>query len=143
MLLLSQDHFFPFKKFRAYLDFYFLKLRSHSEQKHFLENFKDQDILNVINSFTSLFIENPFYSTPILLISEKDSDISLITKWQRSFYISIYREYKDGEKNKKVDELIDRLLSINRSFQYLVSLEKDENYDKLLFYLSSHSYQKK
>lgn len=143
MLLLINKHFSSFKEYNAYLDFYFLKLKSFSEKKRFLDNHNDQNVTTAIQDFISLFIESPFYSTNILSISEKDTDISHISKWQRSFYLNIYREYELPINDAELAELYDKLVATNRSFQYLVSLEKEVNFNNLIIFLSNHSESQK
>lgn len=139
MLLLINNLYFSFKEYKAYLDFFFLRLKSFAEKKHFLDSFNDQNVTSAIKEYISLFIESPFYSSNILSISDKDTEISHITKWQKSFYKNIYCEYKLESKDAELPELFNRLIATNRSFQYLVSLEKEVNFDNLVFFLSNHT----
>ena len=115
-----------------YLDFYFSKLRSFERKKYFIQNFNDITLIDLINQFTELIVRNPF-STPGIIQFATDNKISQskINKYQRLFYLDVYREYKSGQISSEVEELFNSLAGANRSFQFLISLEKDDALAKL------------
>ncbi len=116
-----------------YLEFYFSKLRTLESKKHFVQNFKDIYLIDFLNKFTELIICNPFYSSAISqFASEYKLSEKKLTKYQRLFYVDIYKASRSENNNNDIEILYQRLLDCNRSFRFLVSLEKEDVFLRLI-----------
>jgi len=134
---------------RTYLSFYFLNLNSIRDKDYFLKTFKDPIIVQAIKNIQELFNQYSFHDPAILEHAKNKTEISLITKWQRQYYLDIYNEYHKESITEKssVIELY-KLLQANNSFKFLVDLlagldDKDEKTNKkILKDALSYSYLK-
>ena len=134
---------------RSYLNFYFLNLNSIAEKDYFLNTFKDPIIVNAIKNIQELFNQYSFHDPAILEHAKSKAEISLITKWQRQYYLDIYNEYheKSLAENSRVIEIFIFLQS-NKSFKFLIDLldeldDSDEKgYKKTLKAAIAYSYLK-
>lgn len=115
LLLLLLD---SFKDLDKYCYFYFVVLQTDKERAFFMDNFKDQEIKDVILSLSKLFIEHPFdaqeiedYMSKYVILNSKNQ--RTINKYHLSYIRSIYNEFNQTGKSLHYDSLIK---SNNESF---------------------------
>jgi hypothetical protein len=124
------------------LDLYFLKL-NFNERRYFLDNFHDYTFKEDLRRHTDLFNQYPFHDKEIKYFCREyyrnfdqktvASPITLITKWQKSYYISIYQEYHSRVSNNldyqftniEIQEIYKNLEIKNTSFKFLINLMRE------------------
>jgi len=131
-MLISYFFFFLYKinndKNEEDYNFFFTKLKTEQERLEYLENVKNSKVKENIKTLINLFIFFD-YSAPSVNIFAEENKISTknLKKWHRSFHFSVLKEYWDGNETNHFN-----LLKNNESFQYLLSLEDEKNFNELL-----------
>ena len=133
--------------YRPYINFYFTKLKSTKEKEYFLTNFKDSNLILLINNITELFHEYPFFHAALLEQAEDEKELDLLTQWQKHYYLDIYNEYINAPSNNVSKELTEIYQSLekNTSFQFLIKLlselsDQTEGIDKWESLEKAYSY---
>lgn len=134
LLLLLILPSFGNEKDKPYYEFFFTKLLTAEEKIAFLESFKIERVLNTLNGLIELFTKCNFYEPEIGEVAEKyNLDIGLIQEWQRTFYLSVYNEYK----KTGIETQYFKDLRSNKSFNYLLTLDNEEEMENLFLYLNA------
>jgi hypothetical protein len=110
------------------VDFFFTKLNTEKEKLNYIKNINNNLVTNHIKALIEVFtVYN--YADPRVSDMAKYLNVSkrLILKWHRTFHFSVLKEFWDGKETEYFT-----LLKNNLSFQYLLSLENEEQFNKLL-----------
>ncbi len=134
MILLNNLYYFYANRdnpIGIYFNLYFIQLRRFSQKQHFLENFKDEEVTKNINLLLNKFIDYPFYDKEVIGHAFTEYEAKMITKWQKSFYLDVYREFDSIDCHSKANEYFDKLQS-NPSFSFLLKLDDNQVFDDML-----------
>jgi hypothetical protein len=110
------------------VDFFFTKLNTEEEKLNYIKNINNNLVTNHIKALIEVFtVYN--YADPRVNDMAIYLNVSkrLILKWHRTFHFNVLKEFWDGKETKYFT-----LLKNNLSFQYLLSLENEEQFNKLL-----------
>jgi len=124
------------------LDLYFLKL-NFKERREFLDKFHDYSFKEDLKRHTDLFDQYSFHHEEIKYfcreyyrnfdLKTRLSPITLITKWQKAYYISVYQEYHISFsndinyqfRNGEIEVIYKNLETKNSSFKFLIKLMRE------------------
>jgi hypothetical protein len=116
------------KQNNKYIDFFFDKLQTEEEKLNFINNFNDSLIINSIKNLLQQFIDFNYNDIKVLEFADTYYiPRQNILKWHRSFHFSVLKEYWNGNETDYFKQLKN-----NASFQYLLSLEDEKNFNELL-----------
>lgn len=112
---------------KVQFDFFFRKLNTEKERLEFLKNTTTPKVAENIKTLITLFVIFD-YNDPYIHKFAADNKLSskTVIKWQKSFYCSVLKEYWDGNETTYFKQLKN-----NASFQYLLSLEDENNFNEL------------
>jgi hypothetical protein len=118
-----------------YYKLFFIELTTDAERNHFLFSFQDSVLVDRLRQLVDLFILYPFRSYEIVEFCRSNFDykdeeelLANVLVYQQNFYITTYTSAKDFINDK--GSFFARLLeSRNRSFQVLIEMEADKNFD--------------
>jgi len=115
---------------KSFITLYFKTFNSE-QRNYFVQTNSDRELVSIIDRLTNLFIEYPFYHYVIFDRTKDIGKFKDITRWQRAFYLTVYREHSNFFKNKRtesnfseVNQVYQLLESKNSSFQFLIRLNK-------------------
>lgn len=131
-------------RFLIYFNFYFLQLKGYFEKESFLNNFHDEDIKSNLIYLKNKFLRYGFHADEILVHARTETELNIITKWQKSFYLEIFNEYH-WHSSKQYMSLTNDFsnLKSNPSFQFLLNLENETFFDEVISEVSKEALEMK
>jgi len=119
---------FTDKQSIKYINFFFDKLQTEEEKLNFIKNINDPLLINSIKYLLQQFIDLNYNDIKVLEFADTcNIPRKEILKWHRSFHFSVLNEYWEGNETNYFKQLKN-----NQSFQYLLSLEDEKNFNELL-----------
>jgi hypothetical protein len=116
-------------KNEKYYDFFFTKLKTEKERLKYLKNQKNSNVKENIKTLINLFIFFDYSDQSVNIFAEKNKiSTKNLKKWHRSFHFSVLKEYWEGNETDYFKQLKN-----NESFQYLISLEDEKNFNDFFF----------